>query len=1034
MSPEERPFAPGDPCWRRATVEARLAPIAQLGDSHADWFLATHSPIQCRTEKGALLSEAELFERLYTSAAPEQLVAVKGPPGAGKSQLINWLRLRFEDALSRKEMRHDKARKLRTVLIRRRSGSLKDALVQLVEQLPQYERFLDDVKTAIAQISDEQARLKLSFEIAVLLSGRQQSGQLPPDLQYLHQLFQDLRMSRLMCISGGAIDRNIRRLISESDSQAREELPLFSPEEFYFRGKRRGPEVDTLMLDLLEDEEALRVKAAEVANTVLREALANVTGIKGQTLHEVFRGIRRAMFHAEEELALFVEDVSTMSVLDEELVNALEPQGDGDLCSVLSVLGMTIPAYNRLQENKKDRITLAVELEGDLGHTGALPDADGTDRFVARYLNALRAGDAQTAELAEDRRQQGEIRRTPCDGCEQRELCFAAFSYATFDDVKVGLYPLSQGAAFRLLQGLQGSGSSRNPRALLRHVVLPLLEEQGNKSGSRSNSFGISLSPQVPQDLSLVRDTLLGGWSSTQQSQLSYLTWYWAGERKVADARNALEPMLDWFGLPPFTGVRGPRKTPGVEIVEPKGPEPRDPEPKAPVTPPPALEQARQRLHVWFDQKKKLLKDAEFRDLLLDVVKTSLDEENTRSPSFAMQELATSGRPLTASNIFIEDMEAKPAVATKARFRFNRDQGTYVLLNALLDFRYLGRGESWNFEGGIAQQRAYAKWLLQHRDEMLRSFHVVQFPAEEAQRIAAAFIVVAYRFVRRVALPSDTAAAVEALTSFEPVEPAVLTAAGRRAASDVVGRVQKMRDFLFRELSVPQGGARSVTFIDSRVLQEAVTEYRSANQLPAVELKGVESDFPEIYQLLQSDWAFLAAVLKDEHDAMTSLLDDLRKIAASWEIDPEEVQEERGELTRAMKAFLQSARAVVKACVASKQTMGRAELQGRIDDLPPAKINSWVLCLDDALKVEAEGPTAMLALDVAPLIRLHAFVCEIDVAMHQLTDDVSAQMSDVVTSSDVEDETRRAEKALLTLSSCIAKEFQEPSAEVDRAG
>jgi hypothetical protein len=109
-------------------------------------------------------------------------------------------------------------------------------------------------------------------------------------------------------------------------------------------------------------------------------------------------------------------------------------------------------------------------------------------------------------------------------------------------------------------------------------------------------------------------------------------------------------------------------------------------------------------------------------------------------------------------------------------------------------------------------------------------------------------------------------------------------------------------------------------------------------------------------------------------------------------------------------------------------------LQGRIDDLPPAKINSWVQCLDDSLKVEAEGSTAMLALDVAPLMRLHAFVREIDAAMHQLTEDVSAQVSDVVTSSDVEDEARRAEQALITLGRCIAKESEEPSAEVGRAG
>jgi hypothetical protein len=1021
MKPDVMPEVVGDTCWSRASVEGRLAPIAQLSDANADWFIATHSPIQCLAATGEVVTEGAIFEKLYSSGSPEQLVVIKGPPGAGKSQLINWLRLRFEDALSRGESRHAGARKLRTVLIRRRSGSLKDALEQLVTQLPQYERFLADVKAAIAEISDDQARRKLSFEMAVVLMGLQQKGELPDDLQHLHQLFQDIRMMDTMCRADGTIDHNIRCLTSESDVKTRESLPTFSAEDFDFRGRRRGHDVDTLMLDLLEDEEALRTEAAKIANSVLREALANVTGIKGQTLHEVFRGIRRAMFQAGEELALFVEDVSTMSILDEELVNALEPQGDTDLCNILSVLGMTVPAYNRLQENKKDRITLALEIQGDFGHAGSLVDEENTDRFVARYLNALRVGEVQIPALAEDRRQQGDVVHSACDGCRLRDKCFEAFASVRLGEVEIGLYPLARGAASRLLEGLEVASSSRNPRGLLRHVVLPLLETQGNKSPARSNSYGINLLPQMPSDLAQVSQTLLGGWNSTQKNQLSYLTWYWSGHRTVVEARSAIEPMLPWLGLPPLSGAATP-------ILRPQAPTPTIPTrvplpamPQAIATVPPALQQARQRLQVWLDQKTKLVRDAEFRELLLDVVKNSLDEENTRSPSFAMQEYASGGRAFNTSNIQIEDMEARPAVGTKARFLFQRSQATYDLLNALLDFRYLGGSKSWSFEGGIAQQRVYAKWLLHNREAMLRSYDVSEFPAVVAQRIAAAFLVIAYRFCRRVTLPSDTASAVEALASFEPIEPLAITALAKKLSSDSSIRVQKIRTFLFRQLSVPQGGVRTLTFIDSRVLQEAVTLYRVAADLPSFDREGIESDFPEIYQLLQSGWSRLADALREEHEQMTAVLDGLRDVAIRWEIEPDEVQEERAALTLCMKAFLESARAVEKACSDAKQSMGHADLQARIKDLAPAKVASWISCLDSAVKAEAAGPDAILTVDIGPLLKLHAFVKEIDKAMSQLESDVASQMAEVSTDADVEAERARATEAVQRLSECIER-------------
>jgi hypothetical protein len=691
---------------------------------------------------------------------------------------------------------------------------------------------------------------------------------------------------------------------------------------------------------------------------------------------------------------------------------------------------MTIPAYNRLQENKKDRITLALEIQGDIGRTGALADEESTDQFVARYLNALRVSDDDVARLSEDRRAHGDVLHSACEGCGLRDACFEAFSSVKLGEVEIGLYPLARGTAFRLLEGLEVSSSSRNPRGLLRHVVLPLLEAHGSMSQARSSSYGINVKPQVPSDLAHATQTVLGGWDITQKNQLSYLAWYWTAARSLAEARRSLDPMLQWLGLPPFIGQL---ERAGPSPSSPPRPSPTNPQP-APPTPgtvvPEGLVQARQRLQEWFDQGKPLAKDAEYRELLLEVIRNSLDEENTRTPSFAMQELASGGRPLTTTNIYIEDMVSRGTAGSSVRFRFARDQSSYVLLNALLDFQYLG-GRSWSFEGGPAQQRILSRWLRRHRDEMLRSYSVTLVAATEVEAVAAAFLVIAYRYCRRTALPSDTAGAIEALTSWEASEPATTTPLARNLASDAVLRVPRIRTFLLRQLSVPQGGARTVAFIDSRVMQEAVTLHRAAIELPSLDQPELQSDFPEVYRLLRSDWSRLAEALSQEHQQMVERLEALRAIAARWDIEPEDAPDERDDLTRCMRTFLQSARAVAKACAAAKQSLGNADLQARVEDLPPSKIATWVGCLTAALEAERSGPAAILSVDVGQLLKLHAFALEIDKTMDQLATELASRMAEVTTASDVETERVRAKEAVQRLNACASGSV--PAQENDHA-
>ena len=153
----------------------------------------------------------------------------------------------------------------------------------------------------------------------------------------------------------------------------------------------------------LEDDEGFREQAAARANEHLRQAIAGLTGLRGHTLNEIFRAIREEMQRQGEALALFVEDVSTLSVLDEELVNALQPLNDRTLCPLLSVLGMTEPAYGRLPDNLKGRIDRVLTLSAGSTLGAHEASGEGADLFVARYLNGLRSGPTQVGLLADGR-------------------------------------------------------------------------------------------------------------------------------------------------------------------------------------------------------------------------------------------------------------------------------------------------------------------------------------------------------------------------------------------------------------------------------------------------------------------------------------------------------------------------------------------------------------------------------------------------------------------------------------------------------
>ena len=158
-------------CFRPSRRWAQMKPIGFLRRTRRSPPTTMSGPVEQQDSLGDCLS----------ASRRETLVVLKGDPGTGKSQLINWLKLSFDAAIAQGDRSSIGDRTLRSVLIRRRSGSLKDALQQLVDQLPGYERYLAEIQAAIAGVSGQAANRRLYTEMHHALLASKDGAPRPPE-------------------------------------------------------------------------------------------------------------------------------------------------------------------------------------------------------------------------------------------------------------------------------------------------------------------------------------------------------------------------------------------------------------------------------------------------------------------------------------------------------------------------------------------------------------------------------------------------------------------------------------------------------------------------------------------------------------------------------------------------------------------------------------------------------------------------------------------------------------------------------------
>jgi hypothetical protein len=485
-------------CWTEDRAHAILQSIA-LANDEAE-FLAVHQPIRdfqvsTTTGQGIKASDEALLGDLSHPENRYSFCVVEGEPGAGKSHLIRWLKVKW---------RSDDL----VMLIERADGSLTGTLRQLRDQLgTKYGHLFENLAHSVEASFD--GRVKL-FQANLAASLSKSFFETPMgdedwctmwELERLigHQTVQEKwggpeRILKVMSGDGGQRNSasarfNLYDLVDLAQVQlAVEGLPpkaLMLLRTLKKECDRIGPARSAnLPAADLELDETLEIPQARKLLKALNDrrnfAVQHILGITVDGLRDMFFKLRKELLKERRRLVLLLEDVTSWEGIDGQLIDSLvvDARTRSDVCDMISVVGMTPLYFNAIQGNYSGRITHVLRLgrarqAGGFQETIQLATEKSQAGFASRYLRAVRISQPELETWHKTGASPDNV-PNKCEACTSREACFAAFGASD----GIGLFPFNRNAItnmFEKLEDPKGTQSLHTPRGMIQGVLSPVL-------------------------------------------------------------------------------------------------------------------------------------------------------------------------------------------------------------------------------------------------------------------------------------------------------------------------------------------------------------------------------------------------------------------------------------------------------------------------------------------------------------------------------------------------------------------------------
>lgn len=471
--------------------------------------LAVHEPmsfrrVAARESAGEIVPEATLLSHVIQTNRPTPVI---GESGFGKSHVIRWLHIQ----LIRKSrpdwhiVRISKNASLRqalTAILKDLRGSLFDDARQRINVVGTGLTTQDVAEHLVVFVRSRLARLyeetQQQVEQMVALRGTQLI-----DAEQDRHIKAVKRHAKPDGIASLLGDPNFKSQITGKGrcfyEIAKQLTEGFNDEEIEFAQREMRPEdlvVEANLSDLsleartyvrnaqLNTSEEKRKEAAELVNGCLsdasRAAFQQLFQFHSGSFQDLFVAIRKSLRKEGKTLFILVEDMATISAIEDVLIDSLMQEdvreGEQELCPLHSAIAVTTGyrGYARRQASLSTR----AGFEWNIERSGTSEEAtrDRIADFCGRYLNAARFGERRIVDAF--RRGVAEV---GWPGIWQSDESHYKHTAAIFGESPSGfpLFPFSVLALGALSKRYCQPGDvlEFNPRKILKHILREPLKE-----------------------------------------------------------------------------------------------------------------------------------------------------------------------------------------------------------------------------------------------------------------------------------------------------------------------------------------------------------------------------------------------------------------------------------------------------------------------------------------------------------------------------------------------------------------------------
>lgn len=369
-----------------------------------EYFMATHVPFRelefvefGDTEtKPVRLNEEQIYEQYIVNKSDKhQMLIVRGTNGTGKSHLICWLHNRLVGDYANYNPEKEKV-----VFLRRLGNTVRGAVQQMldegiVQDNELQEKFTQFVSGTESQSEEELKTTVYSEYVKRVITDSTNGVFKPIECKNIAAFLYDIRVREYMMRPEGPADRCYQMITAGAKTVVTDETEvIFTPEDFKFPRelarqikKESAEEVRSFYLYELSEEDKIVKKLVDYLNHFTSGVIQSCANITSENARDLFVNLRRSLYKEGKKLTFFIEDFTSFSIVESELITALSVENGGnysDLCRVTSVIGITDGYYDSFRDNFKDRVTKQIRVtEQSFG------GADFLLEMAARYLNAI---------------------------------------------------------------------------------------------------------------------------------------------------------------------------------------------------------------------------------------------------------------------------------------------------------------------------------------------------------------------------------------------------------------------------------------------------------------------------------------------------------------------------------------------------------------------------------------------------------------------------------------------------------------------